>query len=109
MSTPIAARALPVPKAMLIALALLVACGDSNPIVEPPPPVPVASVAVSPSAQSLIVGNQLTLEAKPKAANGQDLDRDVTWTSENQSLATVSSSGVVTALAAGEVGIRATS
>ena len=107
MSTSIAARGLS--KALVIALALLAACGDSNPIVAPPPPVPVASVAVDPPTQSLIVGSQLTLEAKPKAANGQDLDRDVTWTSENQALATVSADGVVTALAAGEVGIRATS
>lgn len=107
MSTSIAARA--VSKALVIALALLAACGDSNPIVEPPPPVPVASVAVSPPNQSLIVGNQITLEATPKSANGQELDRAVTWTSENQTLATVSSAGVVTALAVGEVGIRATS
>ena len=107
MSTTIAARALP--KAIVIALALLAACGDSNPIVQPPPPTPVERVVVSPSTQSLIVGNQLPLEAKPQAANGQDLDRTVTWTSENQALATVSSAGVVTALAVGEVGIRATS
>ena len=107
MSSPLAARAFP--KALMIALALLAACGDSNPIVEPPPPAAVASVAVNPPAQSLIVGSQLTLEAKPKAANGQDLDRAVTWASENQTLATVSPNGVVTALAPGEVGIRATS
>ena len=107
MSSSIVARA--ASKALVLALALLAACGDSNSVVEPPPPVPVASVAVDPPSQSLIVGNQLTLEATPKAANGQDLDRDVTWMSENQALATVTSEGVVTALAAGEVGIRATS
>jgi uncharacterized protein YjdB len=107
MSSSIVARA--TSKALTLALALLAACGDSNPIVEPPPPVPVAAVAVDPPTQSLIVGGQLTLAAQPKAANGQDLDRAVTWTSENQTLATVTAEGVVTALAAGEVGIRATS
>ncbi|MGH7637969.1 MAG: Ig-like domain-containing protein [Gemmatimonadaceae bacterium] len=107
MSTSIAARA--VSKALLIALALLAACGDSNPIVEPPPPVAVATVAVSPPNQSLIVGSQLTLEATPKSANGQELDRAVTWTSANEQYATVSATGVVTALAVGEVSIRATS
>ena len=107
MSTSIAARA--VSKALVIALALLAACGDSNPIVEPPPPVAVASVAVSPPNQSLIVGSQLTLEATPKSANGQELARAVTWTSANEQFATVSATGVVTALAVGEVSIRATS
>src|SRR5688572_16360092 len=105
MTTSFAARA---SKALVVALALLAACGDSNPVVVDPP-TPVASVAVSPAAPSLIVGGQLTLEAQPKAADGNDLERNVSWTSEDESKATVSSSGVVTALAVGEVGIRATS
>ena len=107
MTTSIAARAFS--KALVVALALLTACGDSNPVVVDPPPVPVASVAVSPATQSLLVGGQLTLEAQPKDAAGQDLERPVNWASEDVSKATVSSTGVVTALAVGEVGIRATS
>ena len=103
----IATRALP--KALAIVLALLAACGDSNSVIVDPPPVRVASVAVTPDAQELIVGQQLTLEAKPKAADGKDLEREVVWTSENTSLATVTETGVVTALAVGQAYIRATS
>lgn len=103
----IATRALP--KALAIVLALLAACGDSNSVIVDPPPVRVASVVVTPDAQELIVGQQLTLEAKPKAADGKDLEREVVWTSENTSLATVTETGVVTALAVGQAYIRATS
>jgi uncharacterized protein YjdB len=96
-----------------IALTLLTACSDDGAgIVEPPPPpppAPVASVLVTPEAPSLVVGGQLTLQAQPKAADGSDLNRAVSWSSENEALATVSTLGVVTTIAAGEVGIRATS
>ena len=104
MSTPLVARALP--KALMLALTLLAACSDT--IVEPGP-VAVATVAVSPANQSVVVGSQVTLEATPKAENGQALERAVTWTSEDGSKATVSAEGIVTTLAVGEVGIRATS
>ncbi|HZA51834.1 MAG TPA: Ig-like domain-containing protein [Myxococcaceae bacterium] len=107
MTTSIAARAFS--KALVVALALLTACGDSNPTVVEPPPAAVASVAVSPPTQSIVLGQPVTLEAQPKAADGTNLDREVRWTSEDESKATVSATGVVTTLAEGEVGIRATS
>jgi uncharacterized protein YjdB len=93
---------------VLLALAFVAACSDTPAIVDPGP-TPVASVAVTPPAHSLIVGQQATLQAKPKASNGDDLDRAVTWSSENAALATVSDAGVVTTLGVGEVAIRATS
>ena len=93
----------------LLMLSVVAACGDDNAIIDPPKPVPVASVAVSPATHSLRVGELVTLQAKPKAADGSDLDRPVAWSSENESLATVASNGVVTTLAAGQVAIRATS
>ncbi|HYC52586.1 MAG TPA: Ig-like domain-containing protein [Gemmatimonadaceae bacterium] len=90
-----------------ITIGLLTACTDATTVVTP---TPVASVEVSPPATSLIVGEQVTLRAKPKAQGGAELpDREVTWSTENAALATVSSTGVVTTLATGEVGIRATS
>jgi TolB protein len=82
------------------------ACSDS---VAPPPHTPVASVIVSPPTTSLTVGQQVTLEATPKASDGKELERPIQWMSENEALATVSGAGVVTTLAAGEVGIRASS
>jgi Tol biopolymer transport system component len=90
--------------ATLIALLVMAACSDTNPA----GPIPVASVSVTPPAQSVMVGTPVTLTAKPKDAEGEDLERDVMWTSENELLATVSSAGVVTPVAVGEVGIRAT-
>lgn len=95
--------------AAMTALALVAACSDTNDPTAEPPPAPVASVAVSPPTHSLRVGQQVTLQARPKATDGSDLERAVTWASENETLATVSAQGVVTTLAVGEVGIRATS
>lgn len=105
MSFRIAFRAVSVATALLLT-AVLTACSDS---VAPPPQIPVASVLVSPPTTTLTVGEQVTLEATPKASNGEELERPVHWTSENETLATVSAAGVVTTFAAGDVGIRASS
>jgi uncharacterized protein YjdB len=77
----------------------------------PPPPAPVASVTVSPPAASLAVGATQQLTAQLKDSTGAVLtDRSVTWTSSNTAVATVSSTGLVTAVAAGNpVTITATS
>jgi uncharacterized protein YjdB len=72
-------------------------------------PVPVASVAVSPATATVLAGNTVQLAATPKAADGDPLaGRTVTWTSSNPAVATVNSSGLVTAVAAGTVTITAT-
>jgi len=102
MSTHIPLRAVQMAAALL--LAVLAACSDAV-----APAIPVASVVVAPSSSSLTVGTQVTLQATPKAANGEELERPVTWSSEDEALATVSSTGVVSALGTGTVGIRATS
>jgi Tol biopolymer transport system component/uncharacterized protein YjdB len=93
----------------MLALAVFTACADDNNVVDPPPPAPVASVAVSPAAHTLRVGELVTLQASPKAADGSDLARPVVWSSENETLATVASNGVVTTLAPGQAVIRAAS
>lgn len=105
MSTASAGRGLSKAAVLLLSL-VVVACSDG---LVPPVSVPVASVEVTPPTSSLIVGEQVTLHAKPKAADGDELEREVTWASENDGLATVSSSGVVSTLAVGTVAIRATS
>jgi parallel beta-helix repeat protein len=72
--------------------------------------VPVASVTVAPASASLQVGQTVQLTATPKDASGNPLaGRVVTWASSNTAMATVSSSGLVTGVAAGSATITATS
>jgi len=72
--------------------------------------VPVGSVSVSPPAASILVNGTVQLVATPRDANGTPLSgRAVSWSSSNTSVATVSSSGVVTGAAAGAATITATS
>ncbi|MEJ2184437.1 MAG: Ig-like domain-containing protein [Gemmatimonadota bacterium] len=72
-------------------------------------PVPVASVEVSPDAMSIMVGETGQFAATTKAADGSVLaGRDVAWTSSDTTVATVDSTGLVRALAAGTTLIAAT-
>jgi uncharacterized protein YjdB len=72
--------------------------------------IPVASVTVSPSTSSLLVGQTTTLTATLKDGNGNVLaGRAITWTSSASSVATVSATGVVTGVSGGAVTITATS
>ena len=71
---------------------------------------PVASVTVSPASASLTVGATQQLAAVLKDAVGNTLTgRTITWASSNTAVATVSGSGLVTAVAAGSATITATS
>jgi uncharacterized protein YjdB len=82
---------------------------DSAP---PPPPASdsVASVTVSPSATSIAAGSTAQLAATPQDVSGTALTgHAVTWTSSNNAVATVSDSGLVTAIAAGSATVTATS
>jgi len=72
--------------------------------------VPVASVTVSPASASVPAGQTAQLTATPKDASGNPLSgRVITWASSNTSVATVSSSGLVTGKVAGSATITATS
>ncbi|HTJ24284.1 MAG TPA: Ig-like domain-containing protein [Gemmatimonadaceae bacterium] len=69
----------------------------------------VASVIVSPFTAVVSKGHQVQLGAAAQDSNGQTLQgRTFTWTSSNTSIATVSSSGLVTGVSAGIVTITAT-
>ena len=74
-------------------------------------PIPVASVDVTPASVNLGLGATIQLTATPKDANGNALTgRTVTWTTSNGGIATVTSTGLVNAQAAGgPVTITATS
>ena len=69
--------------------------------------VPVTGITVSPSSGSLSVGDTLSLSATVSPSDATN--KNYTWSSSNTSVATVSSSGVVTAKAAGSCVIYATS
>jgi len=84
--------------------------GTSTVTVSAPAPVPVASVSVSPAAPSLDVGTTVQLAATTRDANNNVLTgRTVSWSSSNNAVSTVSSSGLVTAVAVGSATITATS
>jgi trimeric autotransporter adhesin len=69
----------------------------------------VRSVSVAPDKPTLAVGASTTLTATVTDVNGAVTDRPVSWSSSSNNIATVSSSGLVTAVAAGTATITATS
>jgi Tol biopolymer transport system component/uncharacterized protein YjdB len=95
----------------IAALALLVAiaCSDNDPAVVTPP-APVATVTVSPATQTLVVGATATLTATLADAAGKPITgRAITWVSNRPAVATVTASGVITAVADGVAQIDASS
>lgn len=72
--------------------------------------VPVASVSVTPATVTLAtLGATQQLTATPKDASGSALSgRTVTWTTSSAAIATVSTTGLVTAIANGVATITAT-
>jgi uncharacterized protein YjdB len=73
-------------------------------------PVPVATVTVSPPTNGIFIGANVQLSTTVKDQNGTTVtNRVVTWESSNDAIATVSSTGRVTGVAAGTVTITATS
>ncbi|HEX5073017.1 MAG TPA: Ig-like domain-containing protein [Gemmatimonadaceae bacterium] len=72
-------------------------------------PVPVVAVRVSPSSRDLTVGQTSQLIAEPLDAQGNVLSgRSVAWSSGRPSVATVSATGLVTAILPGNAIITAT-
>ena len=72
--------------------------------------IPVTTVEVTPSTATLVVGVTQQLTAVTKDATGAVLSgRTVTWTTSDSTKATVSSTGLVTARAAGSATITASS
>jgi len=101
----------------LSAMLLLTACGDggttpTTPPTPPTPPTPVAtSITLSATSLSFAsLGETSQLSATVKDQNGATMSgASVTWSSSSTSVATVSSSGLVTAVANGATTITATS
>ena len=75
-----------------------------------PPPAPVATVSVSPASSSLLIGATAQLSVVTRdSSNNVVTGRVITWSSSNSSVCRVSTSGLVTAVAAGSATITATS
>jgi hypothetical protein len=68
----------------------------------------VASIAVSLSSNSVEVDETVQASATPRDTDGNPLTRSVTWSSSNNTVASVSTSGVVTGVTAGSANIIAT-
>lgn len=89
----------------LVGLVLFACGGDTT-----TPAATVASVVVSPSQISVEVLETVQLEASVRDASGASLTgRAVTWSSSDNTVATVSGSGLVTGVSEGTVTITATS
>ncbi|HEY7567185.1 MAG TPA: Ig-like domain-containing protein, partial [Gemmatimonadaceae bacterium] len=72
-------------------------------------PRPTALVRVTPPTSTIREGEFVTLHAEPVDASGDVVTgRPVQWTSSNDALATVSSTGIVTGVSAGRATITAT-
>ena len=72
--------------------------------------VPVATVVVTPSATPVVVGQTTQLAAEARDASGQVLvGRPISWSTNAAGVATVSSTGLVTAVAPGVATITAAS
>ena len=69
-------------------------------------PTPIASISVQPNGGNVPAGATLLLVATPRDAAGQALTgRTLQWRSSNDAIATVSGSGLLTAIAPGQVTI----
>jgi alpha-tubulin suppressor-like RCC1 family protein len=103
--TPVGARQ----QRLCLAVAALAvaACGDEP--ISPPAPVPVASVTIASSTDSVLLGGRIELTAQALDQDGDPvLGRPVAWTTSDSTIATVSAGGRVTGLALGVVTITAT-
>jgi plastocyanin len=87
---------------------LLTACGGGGTTV-PIVVGPVTTVSISAPSTTVAVGGSLQLTALPSDANGNAVTgQTATWASLNPAVATVTTGGVVSGLAAGAVTITAT-
>jgi len=91
--------------AILLSLAGLAGCSDSS---TSPEPIAVAAVTVSPAPIQVIQGGTAQLSAQARSGRGDLLsDREVQWESSNGLVASVSPTGLVQGVGAGEARITA--
>ncbi len=89
-----------------LAGAALAAC-DNDPA-GPDPLTPVASIAITPIADTLLTGQRLKLEVRAYDSEGSPLpDRPIAWESAEPAIGSVTAGAVFTAVAPGAAVIRA--
>ena len=94
--------------ALLVVSTLLVQCGGGGDSAAPPPPKVVATLELTPTTLNLAPGQSSTLVATPREATGAAITgKTISWVSSNVVVATVSSTGQVTALNDGTTQITA--
>jgi Tol biopolymer transport system component/uncharacterized protein YjdB len=94
----------------IILLAAAAACGDGGPTgVGNPPPAPVRQVSITNAPVTITAGASVTLVAVARDANGNVLQRPIAWSSQRPAVAAIDAAGVLTAVAAGETMVSATS
>ncbi len=71
--------------------------------------VPVVVVDVTPSSRAVEIGGSFQLTATPRDGIGNALNRDVTWSSSDEAVATVDETGVVAGVSEGTAQVTATS
>lgn len=90
-----------------LAVAFVIGCGGSITATDTGAP-DVAEVVVAPLTASVVVGNTLPLQATVRDAGGQSVTgATVLWSVQDTSIATVSTTGVVTARAVGSTQVAA--
>ncbi|HKP29757.1 MAG TPA: Ig-like domain-containing protein [Gemmatimonadales bacterium] len=91
----------------LISLAALTGCGGGS--VDAGDVLVVSQIEITPPDLSLVSGSSGQLEATARTSSGITVpNRSVSWSSDDPGIASVSTSGLVTAVAAGETQIVAT-
>ena len=95
--------------ALWLPLVLTLACGSDGGGGPTAPSVSATSVSVTfPAGETIFIGDEVQFEATETLSNGTTrVATDATWSSDNPSVATVSATGLVTAVAAGEATIFA--
>ena len=92
--------------AFAVLLLLTAACSkEQNKIENEEPVIPVTGITLNNPAALLLVDYTLTLEATIEPAEATN--KTVTWSTDNESIATVNSAGEVTAVASGTAIIKA--
>ena len=83
----------------------VLSCGGDSP--SAPDPNAVASITVTPAPVELNVGGTVQLTATLRNSQGQTVTAPVSWSSANTAVATVSASGLVSAVAVGTTVVTA--
>lgn len=82
--------------------------GSQNPSINPDPAI-ITTINVTPATASVVAGKTSQLSVEAFDQNGRPISASINWSSSDTAIATVSNSGLVTAMSAGKATITATS